>query len=152
MRGGDNPEDCHAAQNDYWMRCHRGDACRASGAARPRDGSLSSFPAPSPLRSLSSLPTSPLRSLSSLSAPPLRSLSSLPASPLRYALIRTGTLVLCSALQGSKEHQMKTIISILAVAFLAICRVRECPLLAQCDVCFWGKADIAQIRSWRRSP
>src|SRR5215470_15458427 len=109
MARGDNPEDCHAPQNDYWMRCHGGDACRASDAARLLDGSLSSLPAPSPLRSLSSLPPSPLRSLSSLPAPslrslsslpapPLRSLSSLPTPPLRYALIRTGTLVVCSAL------------------------------------------------------
>src|SRR5262245_3456184 len=63
------------------MRCHGGDACRASDAARLLDGSFSSLPAPSPLRSLSSPP----------------------APPLRYALIRTGTLVVCSALQGSKE-------------------------------------------------
>src|SRR5262249_16837448 len=98
--GVDNPEDCHAPQNDYWMRCHGDDACRASDTARVLDGSLSSLPAPSPLRSLpslptpplrthSSLPTPPLRTLSSLPPPPLRSLSSLPASPLRYALIRS---------------------------------------------------------------
>src|SRR5262245_51684068 len=96
------------------MRCRGADACRTSDAARPRRGSLSSLPPPppprsfpsppaSPLRSLSSLSTSPLRSLSSLPAPPLRSLSSLPASPLRYALIRTGTVVVCSASQGAKE-------------------------------------------------
>ena len=81
MARGDNPEDCHAPQNDYWMRRYGGDACRASDAARLLDESLSSLPAPSPLRSLPSLPT----------------------PPLRYALIRTGTLVVCSALQGSKE-------------------------------------------------
>src|SRR6516225_10128517 len=103
MARGDNPEDCHAPQNDNWMRCHGGDACRASDAARLLDGSFSSLPAPSPLRSLPSLPTPPLCTLSSLPTPPLRSLSSLPTPPLRYALIRTGTLVVCSALQGSKE-------------------------------------------------
>src|SRR5215831_15213389 len=104
MARGDNPENCHAPQNDYWMRCRGGDACRASDAARQRDGSLSSLPAPPPpLRSFPSLPASSLRSFPSLPASPLRSLSSLPAPPLRYALIRTGTLVVCSASQGAKD-------------------------------------------------
>src|SRR5262245_60987262 len=97
--GGDNREDCHAPQNDYWMRCRGGDARRTSDAARPLDGSLSSLPAP----------------------PPLRSLSSLPAPPLRYALIRTGTHSLSAPrCRDQRRHQMKTIIAILAVAFLAV--------------------------------
>src|SRR5262249_13079606 len=110
-----------------WMRCHSGDACRANDGARPLDESLSSLPAPPrrslsslpapPLRSLSSLPAPPLRSLSSLPAPPLRSLSSLPVPPLCHAVIRTGTLPRC---RDQRRHQMKTIISILAVAFLAV--------------------------------
>src|SRR5215471_4537324 len=79
MTRGDNPEDCHAPQNDYWLRCHGGDACRASDAARPLDGSLSSLPAPPPLRSLPAPP--PLRSLPP--PPALCSLPSLPAPPLR---------------------------------------------------------------------
>src|SRR5262249_21043789 len=108
--GGDNREDCHAPQNDYWMRCRGGDARRTSDAARPRDGSLSSLPAPPPLCSFPSLPASPLRSLSSL-----------PAPPLRYALIRTGTHSLSAPrCRDQRRHQMKTIIAILAVAFLAV--------------------------------